>query len=205
MIETMTDRIDGRSARRSRNRDVVIESALALVAEGDDDPSVERLTAHSGLSARSIFRYFDGLDDLRRAVIARNFERVSPLLEIPEIGKGSLADRITRFVDARVKVNETMAGTARTAYLRAPYVPVIAEDIARYRKLLDATVRQHFAPELKKKSKAEADDLVSVIDVIASFDSWDIMTRQHRRTRSQIKRSWTAALESILGLAKKGR
>lgn len=201
----MTDRIDGRSARRSRNRDVVIESALALVAEGDDDPSVERLTARSGLSARSIFRYFDGLDDLRRAVVARNFERVSPLLEVPQIGKGPLADRIARFVDARVKVNETMAGTARTAALRAPYVPLIAEDIARYRKLLDATVRQHFAPELKKKTKAEADDLVSVIDVIASFDSWDIMTRQHHRSRSQIRRSWTTALESILGATKKGR
>lgn len=201
----MTDKIDGRSARRARNRDVVIESALALVAEGDDDPSVERLTVKSGLSARSIFRYFDGLDDLRRAVIARNFERVSPLLQVADIGKGSLADRITRFVDTRVKVNETMSGTARTAYLRAPYVPLIAEDIARYRKLLDSTVRQHFAPELKKKSKAEGDDLVSLIDVLVSFDSWDIMTRQHRRSRSQIKRSWAAGLEALFGASKKGR
>lgn len=191
-------RIDGRTARRERNRSEVVEAALALVEEGELDPSIEQLTQRSGLSARSIFRYFDGLDDLRRAVIRRHFEKVEQLLRATDSGEGPLGARIRRFVDVRVKVNEAISGPARTARLRAPYAPVIAEDISHYRKLLDAGVREHFAPELKAHSRAEADDLVSVIDSLVSFDSWDLLVRDLSRSRTQIKRAWTLALERLL-------
>jgi AcrR family transcriptional regulator len=190
--------VDGRTARRERNRSEVVDAALALVDEGELDPSIEQLTKRSGLSARSIFRYFEGLDDLRRAVIERHFERIEPLLTSPENGQGPLDARIRRFVDVRIKVNETIAGPARTAQLRAPYAPVIADDIRRYRKALDAQVREHFAPEIKARSKAEADDLVALIDVLVSFAGWDLMTTEYGRSRSQIRRAWTAALEALL-------
>src|SRR5579862_8464887 len=107
--------VDGRTARRERNRQEVIEAALTLVDEGEMDPSIDQLTKQSGLSARSIFRYFDGLDDLRRAVIRRYFERFRPLLEVPNPGEGPLDERIRRFVEARLKVNDAVSGPARTA------------------------------------------------------------------------------------------
>lgn len=194
----MTGSVDGRTARRERNRADVVEAALSLVEEGDPDPSIEQLTKRSGLSARSIFRYFEGLDDLRRAVIARYFERVEPMLSAPETGQGPLDVRIRRFVDIRIKVNESIAGPARTAQMRAPYAPVIADDIRRYRKILDAQVREHFAPELKARSRAEAEDLAAVIDVLVSFDGWDLMAEEYARSRAQIRRAWTTALEALL-------
>lgn len=191
--------VDGRTARRERNRQEVVEAALTFVDEGQLDPSVEQLTMRSGLSARSIFRYFEGLDDLRRAVIRRHFERIQPLLQIPNPGEGPLDQRIRSFVDARLKVNEAMAGPARTARLRAPYAPVIADDIHQYRQVLEGQVRQHFAPELKARSRAEAEDLVALIDVIMSFDGWDLLVNEHSRSRSQIRRAWTYALTQLLG------
>lgn len=190
-------RLDGRTARRDRNRNEVVEAALALVDEGVMDPSIEELTERSGLSARSIFRYFEGLDDLRRAVIRSNFERLQPLLDV-ECGDGSLETRIKKFVDARLKFNEAIAGPARTARMRSHFAPVIAEDIQHYRQVLDSAVRQHFAPELKARSKAESEDLIALIDTLISFDSWDLLTRDHGRSRTQIRRAWTLALESLL-------
>ena len=162
------------------------------------DPSIEQLTERSGLSARSIFRYFDGLDDLRRAVIRSHFERLRPLLEANANGDGSLEDRIKRFVDSRIRFNEQVAGPARTAQMRAYYAPVIAEDIHEYRRILDASVRRHFAAELKKRTKAEAEDLIVLIDVLVSFDAWELLSRDHQRSRTQIRRAWTLALESLL-------
>ena len=194
----MTGTIDGRTARRDRNRNEVVEAALALVDEGVIDPSIDQLTERSGLSARSIFRYFEGLDDLRRAVIRCHFERVRPILEATDAGDGSLPTRIKRFVEARIKFNESIEGPARTAQARAHFAPVIAEDIQYYRGVLDASVRSHFAPELKTRPKAEAEDLIALIDVIVSFDGWDLLTRDHNRSRNQIKRAWTLALESLL-------
>lgn len=194
----MTGSVDGRTARRERNRTEVVEAALALVDEGELDPSIEQLTKRSGLSARSIFRYFEGLDDLRRAVIQRHFERVEPLITSPNGAQGPLEERIRRFVDIRVKVNESMAMSARTAQMRAPYAPVIAEDIKRYRKVLDGHVRENFAPELKSRSRAEADDLVALIDVMVSFNGWDLMVTEYGRSRTQVRRAWTTALEALL-------
>jgi AcrR family transcriptional regulator len=189
---------DGRTARRERNREEVVEAALTLVEEGQVDPSIEELTKRSGLSARSIFRYFEGLDDLRRAVIRRHFERIQPMLRAGDAGTGSLEDRIRRFVDTRIKVNESLAGPARTARLRAPYAPVIADDIHHYRRILRAHVREQFATELRARSRAEAEDTVVLIDVLVSFDSWDLMTREHERSRSQVRRAWTQALTRLL-------
>ena len=196
----MTGITDGRTARRERNRNEVVEAALALVDEGVEDPSIEQLTERSGVSARSVFRYFEGLDDLRRAVIRRHFERVLPVLESVDPGDGSLDTRIRRFVESRLKFNESIAGPARTAQMRAHFAPVIADDIHEYRRVLDASVRRHFAPELKLRPKAEAEDLTALIDVLVSFDGWDLMTRDHSRSRTQIRRAWTLALESLLVL-----
>ena len=119
MTGTLNGRVDGRTARRDRNRNEVVEAALALVDEGVMDPSVDQLTERSGLSARSIFRYFDGLDDLRRAVIRSQFERLQPLLDSADAGDGALEARVKRFVDTRLKFNESIAGPARTAQMRA--------------------------------------------------------------------------------------
>ncbi|HET9075718.1 MAG TPA: hypothetical protein VFN68_02210 [Acidimicrobiales bacterium] len=162
------------------------------------DPSIDQLTKRSGLSARSIFRYFEGLDDLRRAVIQRHFERLEPLLDSAGDADSPLDGRIKRFVDIRIKVNESLAGPARTAQLRAPYAPVIAADIHRYRKILDSHVREHFAPELKARTRAEADDLVALIDVIVSVSGWDLMVNEYDRSRTQVRRAWTHALEALL-------
>lgn len=195
----MTGIVDGRTARRDRNRMEVVEAALALMDEGEADPSVEQLTARSGLSARSIFRYFEGLDDLRRAVIRRHFDRLRPLLEQAETAEGDLDTRIRRFVDARVRFNESIARPARTAQIRAQFAPVLADDIQEYRKVMDAQVRRQFAVELKARSRAEADDVVALIDTIVSSDGWTRMVEDHGRSKAQVRRAWTLALESLLG------
>lgn len=196
--------VDGRTARRERNRQEVIETALALSDEGAADPSIEQITERSGLSARSIFRYFDGLDDLRRAVIRRQFERIQPLLEVADPGKGPLEQRIQRFVESRAKVHEAVSGAARTARLRGQSSSEIADDIHEYRQMLDAHVRRQFAPELKARSKAEAEDLVAMIDVVVSFDGWDLLVTEHSRSKSQVRRAWTYALTRLLAKPGKG-
>jgi AcrR family transcriptional regulator len=193
----MTEKVDGRTARRDRNRDEVVEAALDLVDEGVMDPSIQDLTERSGLSARSIFRYFEGLDDLRRAVIRAHFERLRPVLEDVNTGDGSLDTRVKRFVDSRIKFNEAIAVVARTAQLRAHFAPVIAEDIQEYRSVADASVRKYFAPELKGRPRAEAEDLISLIDVLVSFDGWELLSNDHGRSRTQIRRAWTLALGTL--------
>ena len=190
---------DGRVLRRARNRDLVVDAMLELVDEGQGvEPSVEQLVARSGLSERSIFRYFDGLDDLRREVIRRNFERAAPLLSADGLGDGDLDDRLARFVDARLRMCELMAGAGRVTRRNAPVEPLLADELARFRRLLADQVRASFAPELRGRTGADASDLEVVVEVLVSFDAWDLMSSGYGRSRTQIRRAWTRSLRTLL-------
>ena len=59
---------DGRHARRDRNRLAVVDAMLELYVEGNLDPSSDEIAERAGLSPRSLFRYFEDLDDLGQEV-----------------------------------------------------------------------------------------------------------------------------------------
>lgn len=193
----MSTATDGRSARRDSNRAAVVDAMLALLDAGRPDPAPADVAARAGVSERSIFRYFEGIDDLRQAVIAQHFDRVAPLLTIRGAGAGGVETRIRRFVEARLRFWAATAGPARVARTRA-LVPDIAAGAQRVRTLLDTQVREQFAPELAALRRDRADELVLVIDVVFSFDAWDLMTTAHGRTTAQVRRAWTRALRQLL-------
>ncbi len=196
---TATTPTDGRTVRRDRNRSNVVEAMLELIDSGMLDPTVEQVVARSGISERSIFRYFDGLNDLRGAVIRRNFERVEPLLVIVDIGQGMLWERIVRFVETRLRICETVAGLGRISRMTAPFEPLVAAERERFRRLLCEQVRVHFAPEFAALSQADAADVEVLVEVIVSFDAWDQLTSAFGRSRLQIRRAWIRGLSALLG------
>lgn len=189
---------DGRTARRQRNRLDVVDATLVLFDEGNLDPSMADVSARSGVSERSIFRYFDSLDDLRQAVIRRNFERASPIMVLPRPGEGALAGRVRQFVGMRLRLWQQVAGPARVARLRAPYVQDIADDVRRFRLLLDDQVRAQFRPELAAMAGAVADERRLMVDVTVSFDAWDLLTEAHGCSEAQVRRAWTNTVARLL-------
>src|SRR5262245_29388188 len=99
---------DGRRQRRARNRDAVVDALLSIVADGDLAPSADAVAARAGLSTRSLFRYFDDVDDLCRAAIARQHERVAGLLERPAVIDGTVDTRVRDVIDQRVELFDAM-------------------------------------------------------------------------------------------------
>ena len=98
------EHVDGRTLRRTRNRTAVIAALLAIIREGNLRPGASEIADRAGVSHRSIFRYFDDLDDLVLTAIDHAFEEAGPLAGVPDIGAGSLDERIATFVDARLAV-----------------------------------------------------------------------------------------------------
>lgn len=94
--------VDGRTTRRERNRSAVINSALALY-DADRYPfTIHELSEHSGVSVRSIYRYFTSLDDLVHTAAAARLESLTALVEVFEADGVPLADRIQRFLRSRL-------------------------------------------------------------------------------------------------------
>jgi AcrR family transcriptional regulator len=192
------ENIDGRSARRERGRRAVIDAMLSLVSEGHVPPTVEQVASRSGVSAASVFRYFDTLEDLRRATSEVFFERNPHLVEIVDIGEGPLAHRIETFVAASLLLFEENESMARLVRLQAHQVTAANELLHRLRATRSDQVRQHFDDELRTMSLATQADVVMVITTLTSFESWDQARHAHQCSQSQVRRAWISALTTVL-------
>lgn len=194
-----TPTVDGRRARRERGRASVVDAMFGLLQEGHYPPTVEAVAERAGVSASSVFRYFDSLDDLQHRTVERYFERFAPLFTVPSLGQGDLAGRITRLVEARLDLYEAIGPLARLARARALDTPRLARSLAETRVMLAGQVAEHFAAELAPRSPADAEDLVDAVDALTSFEAWDLLRTTHGRSRPQVRRAWVAALRALTG------
>jgi AcrR family transcriptional regulator len=197
------EKVDGRRAWRQRNRDAVVDALLDLYREGNLSPGTDELVERSGVSRRSLFRYFDDLNDLCRAAIARQIARASHLIAIQGIGVGPLDDRITRLVRQRADLYHAIAPAARVGRLRAPFQPVVAEQVRQSRAVLRRQVEKHFAPELDRLTPECCRETLDAADLLCSFESFALLRETQGLNRQQyqrtIRRALTALLEDAAG------
>jgi TetR/AcrR family transcriptional regulator of autoinduction and epiphytic fitness len=174
---------DGRRQRRARNRDAVVDALLAIVADGDLAPSAEAVAARAGLSSRSLFRYFDDVDDLCRAAIARQHARVATLLERPVPDDGAVAARARDVVTHRVELFDAMGDVGRLARLRAPFQPLIAAGLTDVRRLLRQRLAAALAPEIEPPGASIA--VLDAADVLCSFEAYRLLRDDLGRSRDE--------------------
>jgi len=189
---------DGRRARRERGRQAVIDATLDLVFEGHVPPTVELIAPRAGVSAASVFRYFDTLDDLRQAVTEVFFERHAHRFDIPDVGEGPLATRIDNFVSSRVTLYESTEPVARLIRLRAHDQVAAAEMVHRLRATRADQVRHHFGDQLGAMTPAVRDDTAMLITTLTSFEAWEQARQDYGRSAAQLRRAWIAALTKLL-------
>jgi len=164
---------DGRTARRDRGRTAVLEAALELFEEENLEPTPEQIALRAGVSARSVYRYFEDRDQLVRAIIAHKQLKILPLFHIEDIGKGELEVRLTRFVDSRLKVHDAIGATARAMAIKSSSDPVIREQIDFRKSIFREQVELSFDREFKAMNAAQRNAAINAIDVLTQLDSLD--------------------------------
>lgn len=171
---------DGRRLRRDQNRTQVITALLELYAQGTFDPSAAEIAAHAGLSARSLFRYFDSTDDLARAAAEVHLGRAAPLMELDVTAEDPLPRRVEALVTGRLRLWDEIAPGARAARLRAHRIPVVAEAMRRNRAALRRQIESLFAPELAAMDPDRATAALAAADVMCSFDAVELLLHDQR-------------------------
>lgn len=189
---------DGRRARRDRNKVRVLDAVIELFSEDQLVPSAHAVAARSGVSLRSIYRYFDDQDGLLRAAIDRHFERMAPLATITELGEGDLDTRIERLVTARLRLYRAVAPTARAARAGRHADNLIGREVARARHALLRQVEQHFAPELDALTAEERHATLAAVDVLCQHAALDHLDLQRRLSQDEIHDVLTRALRRLL-------
>ena len=189
---------DGRVLRRERNRAEIVDALLDLLREGHMDVSAATIAQRAGLSERSIFRYFDDLDDLYRSVCAVQFERERKHAEIDSFRTGSTADKIDHFVAQRVRLFTSIGNVGRASRVFAHRNLVIAKQLRRARTLLRRQVADHFADELAALPAAERQQVATAIDSLCNFESFDIMRNDYDMSISSITSTMTTGIRKAL-------
>jgi AcrR family transcriptional regulator len=189
---------DGRRLRRDRNREAVVRALLALYNEGNLDPSTEEIAARSGVSARSLFRYFDDVDDLSSAAIQQQQDDVRHLLPIAATVDQPLAERIDALVRQRSELFETIESAATVSRLRAPFRLVVADRLTEGRAFLRQQISSLFAPELDVMPTAMAASRRATIDIVTSFESWRLLRDDQRLSLASASTAMRDAVGALL-------
>jgi TetR/AcrR family transcriptional regulator, regulator of autoinduction and epiphytic fitness len=182
-VKTGSDLIvDGRTARRQRNKDAVLDALIALANEGDHEPPIERIADRAGVSYRSVYRYFDDRTDLMLSAIARVMGDLWPIFDIDHLGDGPLDERIDRLIAIRLDAYRRLAPVTRSAVHLRVNEPIVAESYDRVRGYLRDQLAQQFEPELAAMPDPEREIALAALDTMFQFEALEYLAKQDEMT-----------------------
>ena len=166
---------DGRVARRERNRSAVLDAVVELFEAGNTEPAVEDVSDLSGVSSRSIYRYFHHRDELVRAAMWHLMARVETQMPLADIGKGSLDERIDSFVKHRLAVFTVLAPITRAARRSAHSLDLTSEEFEAGQLVLREQFLDQFAPEFSTLSGQALMRAVVAAELAFQFESFEYL------------------------------
>lgn len=193
-MTNVVDEVDGRRLRRAQNREAVLDALLSLFHEGVYTPSSDEIAERAGLSPRSLFRYFDDIDDLHRAATRRQLRRASALVDVPVEPDAPTDLKVQAVVRSRARLFEEIAPAARATRACAHRHPVLAKELRDGRSFLRRQLRDLFAPELA----ASGAPMFPALDVLCSFESYELLRFSQGLSRARASAALIASLTALL-------
>ncbi len=186
-----------RTPAANRRRVAALDAFIDLVLEGNLPPTPNQVAERADISIATFFRYFESLNTLRHDAATRMLERF-PLLELKDIGEGTLHERVEAFVALRVALWEKVSLLARLQRTVVLQDKDAARMVDYVRGVMANQVREHFAPELRRLTAAQRDDAVALIAMLTSVESWEQFRHAYRRSPLQTRRAWADAIGALL-------
>ncbi len=193
--------VDGRTARAHRTRAAIVGACVALIRSGDTRPTAPRIAEEAGVSVRSVFQHFDDLETLFTMVAERAVAEVVDLLH-PIPCDLAFDERLARIVRQRADVLEAITPIRRAAAVHGPESPAIRAQIASGHAFFRAELDQVFDAELSRHPTARRQHLLDMLDVAATWGSWDAMRTLDGRSQDESATIMADMIRLVLGMAK---
>ena len=192
-------RLDGRNLRRERNIAAVIDAVISMFADESLAPTIELAAKRSGLSLRSVYRYFPDVESLTQAAFDENWRRAQEAAHLSAIGQGPFEQRLEEFAEMRVRLYEHMGNTYRAGRLHAPHSVRIREKLERSRRGLTDQFERQFRPEIDALPTGLRMVRVTTADVMSQLEVIDMLRRTRRLTVPESIDVVTDAIRNSLG------
>lgn len=190
---------DGRRARRDRNAEAVIDAVLGLLAEGQPFPSAQEVAQRSGVSLRSVFRYFDDLDAMAHAAITAFVERNLDAIVFPQPPAGlSLDERIDAWCRFRTDGLERTGVSQLAALDRARRHPALHDVIEQLRRQAAADAAELFRPELAVLEPADRERTAALVHGVTIVEVWHNLRQRLGLPADQVAEAFRQAVRGVL-------
>lgn len=190
--------VDGRAARRERNINAVLDTVLEMFAEDALFPTMEQVATRSGLSLRSLYRYFADPAELLEAAISHAEELASELSQLPASVGATLDQRIDDFVAMRLGLYETAGPIYRATTANAERHDRVREVRAKNRDRMREQFEAQFAPELQAMTSPNRKAAIAMGDVATQMQSIDYLLRHRGLSPAEVGRALRFNLLALL-------
>ncbi|WP_417476846.1 TetR/AcrR family transcriptional regulator [Maricaulis sp.] len=134
---------DGRTRRRSENRDRIVTAFLELIRSGIVSPSAQAVAERAKVSPRTVFRCFQDMESLNREVVIALRDEFLPRAKL-DLSTPDRRERLIRLVRNRASMFEDMTPFRLAAEAYRHRSGVLAGDhaflVAMERERLDSAV-----------------------------------------------------------------
>jgi AcrR family transcriptional regulator len=166
-------KVDGRRLRSDRSRQVIVESMLYLIEQGNLTPTAQQVANHATVGIRSVFRHFEDMeaifktaDDLWRNGYDENLKSIDTKLPLAQRIQQAAEQLSTAFEDNSNILKSTATRRWRSAFLQKNY--------ASYQtRIRTYTLRS--LPEIEQLSNNKKEAILGIL----SFEYWDRL-REHQ-------------------------
>lgn len=171
--------LDGRHVRRRQNVVAVVDALYELWSEGHLQPNAREIAERSGVSLRSVFRYFDDMNTLVSTAIERRMSDTDHHFA-PLPSHGTLRDRCLRLAAHRVRYQADVEAITAAVRLHAPFHPALAAVISHRVDQLRDQLAGLFAVELAPLDSPERCDRLAALEAATGYDAVALLRRSRR-------------------------
>lgn len=193
-----TTPLDGRVARSHRTRAAIVEALVALLEEGNPQPTIEEIAVRASVAPRTVFQHYADREALFAAVSVHRQAQLQVLMGAID-ASAPLAERIAEVVAQRTRVFEWIAAVRRGALLMEPFSESVRAWLKEFREAKRAELARVFATEISACQERERATLVAALGAAGSWSFWDALRTQQGLDVEEASAALALTLRSLLG------
>jgi AcrR family transcriptional regulator len=190
---------DGRTLRREKSRQRIIDAMVELLGEDNIEPTAEQIAKLAGVTMRTVFRHFDDMESLYGELLVDMKAQIDALHVDDNMEQG-WRSALDQLIDRRAHMFEKFMPRAVAAQALRHRIGAVDEDVRGWVTRMRLVLKNILPDRLL------ADPLVFA--GIEALLSWDMWLRLRRDQGLSIKRSKAViqnAIDAILKNAGESR
>ena len=199
MLMKETPPIDGRRKRRVTNKLRTTEAILDLILETGDVPSIEAMAERSGVSRRSVFRFFNNKAELYSEMHNLMLQRVRSRFSFPVPDpERSLEETVRLWIDLRIQINEYIM-PLRTLVEEKKRGSSLIQDLQKdARQSEQLFIHDLFAPHLHDHAEKEAVQRLLLLN--CSWNVWSVLRNDYGLSIEESRILLEKQIFTVLGI-----